>query len=378
MTLPPGVFTMARSLLPANPISLTSAELRMIRAALLRWFAAHRRPLPWRQDRDPYRVWISEIMLQQTRVGAVLEHYAEFLRRFPGVRTLAAARLHDVLAAWSGLGYYRRARALHRAARIIVRDYGGNLPGDAAALQSLPGIGRYTAGAIASIAFHEPCAVVDGNVERVLRRLLGWRKQPLPQIWNAARQLLSRRSPGNFNQAMMELGALVCLPLSPRCAACPLRRRCATRGPLQRPAGPPRKIAEITYGLSARDHRVYLVRRGRRESLMPGMWELPQLTNGADRTSHPPNGAPNLSDGAPNLSDGAPHLPVVGRCGISSNVSPPDFTLRHSITVTDHTVHVCRVPGAGLRGGRWFPLNDAAALPLTGLARRILRRASLI
>jgi A/G-specific adenine glycosylase len=332
----------------------------MIRAALLRWFAAHRRPLPWRQDRAPYRIWISEIMLQQTRVGAVREPYAEFLRRFPDLKSLAAARLQDVLAAWSGLGYYRRARALHRAARILVRDHGGNLPGNAAALQSLPGIGRYTAGAIASIAFHEPRAVVDGNVERVLRRLLGWRRQPQSRIWNAAQQLLSRRSPGNFNQALMELGALVCLPVSPRCEACPLRRQCATRGPLQRPARPPRKSAEITYALAARDGRIYLVRRGRREALMPGMWELPQLGNG---------------DGA---AIGAPTLTVVGGCGSSNNVLPPDFTLRHSITVTDHTVHVRRVPAAGLRGGRWFPLPDAAALPLTGLARRILRRASLI
>jgi len=332
----------------------------MIRAALLRWFAAHRRPLPWRQDLDPYRIWISEIMLQQTRVGAVLEHYAEFLRRFPDVKTLAAARLPDVLAAWSGLGYYRRARALHSAARIIVRHHGSNLPGNAEALHALPGIGRYTAGAIASIAFHEPCAVVDGNVERVLRRLLGWRQQPLSRIWNAAQQLLSRRSPGNFNQAMMELGALVCLPIAPRCESCPLRRLCATRGPLQRPARPPRQTAEITYGLAACGHRVYLVRRGRRESLMPGMWELPQLSDG-DCAG---NGAGN----------GAPHLPGFGRCGSLK----PDFTLRHSITVTDHTVHVCRVPAAGVRGGRWFPLQDAPALPLTGLARRILRHAALI
>ncbi|MBZ5513037.1 MAG: A/G-specific adenine glycosylase [Acidobacteriia bacterium] len=331
----------------------------MVRAALLRWFAAHRRPLPWRKTCDPYRIWISEIMLQQTRVGAVLEHYAEFLRRFPDLDSLAAARLHDVLAAWSGLGYYRRARALHRAARIIVRDHGGNLPGNADALQSLPGIGRYTASAIASIAFHEPCAVVDGNVERVLRRLLGWRKQPLSRIWNAAQQLLSRQSPGNFNQAMMELGALVCLPVSPRCEACPVRRLCATCGPLQRPARPPRKTAEITYGLAARDDRVYLVRRGRRESLMPGMWELPQLNGDCAG-----NGA----------GDGAPHLPGFGGCGSLK----PDFTLRHSITVTDHTVHVCRVPAAGLRGGRWFRLQDAPTLPLTGLARRILRRAALI
>lgn len=292
-------------------------------------------------------------MLQQTRVGAVLEHYAEFLRRFPDIKALAAARLPDVLAAWSGLGYYRRARALHRAARILVRDREGELPSTSVELQSLPGIGRYTAAAIASIAFHEPRAVVDGNVERVLRRLLGWRREPLPRIWVAAQQLLSPRAPSNFNQAMMELGALVCLPLRPRCQACPVLTLCATRGVggdvlHSRPPKPPRKTAETTYALACRDSRVYLVRRRAGESLMPGMWELPQISNGA------------------------PHLPSFGRCGA------PDFTLRHSITVTDHTVHVCRVPVVGLRGGRWIPIRDAATLPLTGLARRILCRASLI
>ena len=236
--------------------------------------------------------------------------------------------------------------------------------------------------------------MVDGNVERVLRRLLGWRKQPLSPIWNAARQLLSRRSPGNFNQAMMELGALVCLPARPHCHVCPVSALCASRlpHPCPAPGSLPRSVArardracpelvegvgiysaskrraarqtaEITYGLAARGDRVYLVRRGRRESLMPGMWELPQLSN--------LGGAGN---GAPHRPHGAPHRPGFGGCGSLQ----PDFTLRHSITVTDHTVRVCRVPAAGLRGGRWFPLQDAAALPLTGLARKILRRASLV
>jgi A/G-specific adenine glycosylase len=310
-----------------------------LRSALLRWYARHRRPLPWRKSCNPYGIWISEIMLQQTRVGAVLEHYAEFLRRFPDVKTLAAARPQDVLAAWSGLGYYRRARALHRAARIVVRAHHGALPSTTESLQSLPGIGRYTAAAIASIAFRQPCAVVDGNVERVLRRLLGWRREPLPRIWDAAQQLISPRSPGNFNQAIMELGAVVCLPLRPRCEVCPVSSMCATRGPLQRALTPPRKSAETTYALACRDSRVYLVRRRAGESLMPGMWELPQ---------------------------------------VACNGSPRDFTLRHSITVTDYTAHVCRVPPTGMRGGCWIPIRDAAALPLTGLARRILQRASLI
>lgn len=362
----------ARDVLPSNPLTLVPADLGLFRAALLRWYARHCRPLPWRSTRDPYRIWISEVMLQQTRVGAVRDHYAEFLRRFPDVKTLASAKLQHVLAAWSGLGYYRRARALHHAARLLMRDHAGELPSRATSLRSLPGIGRYTAAAIASIAFGEPSAVVDGNVERVLRRVLGWPRESLPRIWDAAGLLLSRRSPGNFNQAMMELGAVVCLPLRPRCDACPVRRLCVTRGALEglphphfargwrdrvgiaRPPKPPRKSAETTYGLASRGDRVYLVRRRAGETLMPGMWELPQLPNGA------------------------PHLPGVGRCGNSNNVNPPEFTLRHSITVTDHTAHVCRVSAAGLRGGRWVPIRDAAALPLTGLARRILRRASLI
>ena len=216
----------ARNILPSNPLTLVPADLRLFRAALLRWFARHRRPLPWRSTRDPYRIWVSEIMLQQTRVGAVREHYAEFLRRFPDVKTLASAKLQHVLAAWSGLGYYRRARALHHAARLLMRDHAGELPSSAASLRSLPGIGRYTAAAIASIAFGEPTAVVDGNVERVLRRVLGWPRESLPRIWDAAGQLLSRRAPGNFNQAMMELGAVVCLPLRPPQAYGSGRRVC--------------------------------------------------------------------------------------------------------------------------------------------------------
>jgi A/G-specific adenine glycosylase len=317
----------------------TEAGKRAFRAALLRWFAANRRALPWRNTRDPYRIWISEIMLQQTRVGAVLERYADFLRRFPDVQTLAAARPEHVLAVWSGLGYYRRARALHQAARLLVRDHAGRLPPTAASLRTLPGIGRYTAAAIASIAFAEPCAVVDGNVERVLRRVLGCRQESLRCIWSAAQELLSRRSPGNFNQAMMELGATTCLPAQPRCSTCPVRSLCSTQGPLERSARPARKAAQISYALAVRNRRVYLVRRGVRESLMPGMWELPSIL---------PNGL------------------------------PPDFTLRHAITVTDYTVCVHRVSSAAVGGGRWLRPSQAAALPLTGLARRVLRRASLI
>jgi A/G-specific adenine glycosylase len=343
----------AFNLLRVTSIPFTPSQKSAFRAALVRWFAVNRRALPWRLTRDPYCIWVSEIMLQQTRVGAVLDRYTEFLRRFPDVATLAAAKPADVLAAWSGLGYYRRARALHQAARMVMRDHAGQLPGASEALRLLPGIGRYTAAAIASIAFNERCAVVDGNVERVLRRIFTWRKQTLPHIWDAAQVLLSPRAPGNFNQAMMELGATVCLPQQPRCEICPVRRLCATRGPLERRVQAPRKTAEVAYGLAIRNRSVYLVRRGHHESLMPGMWELPQLSN---------------ADGAPN---GVPRPSLVGGWG------SPEFTLRHSITVTDYTVHICRVETVGMPG-RWLPFQAAAALPLTGLARRVLRRASLI
>src|SRR5437660_2415476 len=188
-----------------------SAQASVFRSRLLDWYDRNRRDLPWRENRDPYRIWLSEIMLQQTRVAAVTEHYGKFLMRFPTVEKLAAARESSVLAAWSGLGYYRRARMLHAAAKEIVKKHSGTFPRSAGDLRALPGIGRYTAAAIASIAFNEPAAVVDGNVERVLERVVGERL-PEKALWLTAQELLSPFRPGDFNQAMMELGATVCLP----------------------------------------------------------------------------------------------------------------------------------------------------------------------
>lgn len=212
-----------------SPLPLSPAKVQSLRAALLDWYGTHRRELPWRCDRDPYRIWVSEIMLQQTRVAAVLEHYARFLRRFPTVGSLAGARESSVLAAWSGLGYYHRARRMHQAARIIVRQRGGEFPRTAEEWLAIPGIGRYTAAAIASIAFGEAVAVVDGNVERVLQRLFG-RADRSATAWQQAEILLDRQHPGEFNQAMMELGAILCTPQTPQCLLCPLREFCKTRG----------------------------------------------------------------------------------------------------------------------------------------------------
>jgi len=238
-------------------------ERGKFRRRLLAWYDVHRRDLPWRTNCDPYRVWLSEIMLQQTRVAAVIAHYHEFLRRFPTVEKLAAAREASVLAAWSGLGYYRRARMLHAAAKAIARQHGGKFPPTAKGLLALPGIGRYTAAAIASIAFDEPVAVVDGNVERVLQRVAGKRLAG-EELWATANHLLDRKRPGDFNQAMMELGAVACTPRAPACLTCPVLELCATRGELAPTAKvKPQKKREIQYSIVCRDSEIFLVQRSR-------------------------------------------------------------------------------------------------------------------
>ena len=201
------------------------ATIRKFQQALLAWFDVHARDLPWRETQDPYCIWVSEIMLQQTRVTAVLDYYRRFLALFPTVDALAAAPESQVLAAWSGLGYYRRARHMHKAAQTVVQEHRGVFPGSAEQLRTLSGIGEYTSSAIASIAFGEPVAVVDGNVERVLLRVFPGHELTPSAKWfrEKASSLLDRRRPGDFNQAMMELGATVCLPQRPLCLHCPVQ-----------------------------------------------------------------------------------------------------------------------------------------------------------
>ena len=318
-----------------------AAALGAFRRRLLSWYEQNRRDLPWREEKDPYRIWVSEVMLQQTRVAAVIEYYRRFLERFPSVATLAAAKPEAVLAAWSGLGYYRRARALHDAAKRVVTEHGGKLPRTAAELQQLPGFGRYTAAAVASIAFGEPAAVVDGNVERVLSRIFAWQEPNRRAAWETAQHLLAAQRAGDFNQAMMELGATVCLPAQARCECCPLFRWCRTRGVGPEKQKEQRQRRRVHYRLAHRNGAVWLVRRPPRASLMPGMWELPEI---------PENGM------------------------------PPDvmFRLRHSITVTDFAVEVSSGEPSGCGRGRWVTRGQTERLPLTGLTKKILRRANFI
>jgi len=256
-----------------------------VAADLLEWFAGQARDLPWRRDRDPYRVWVSEVMLQQTRVETVVPYFERFVARFPDLPALAAADLDDVLKAWEGLGYYRRARNLKKGAESIVRDGGASLPTEYDAVLALPGVGRYTAGAICSVAHGQRHPVVDGNVRRVLCRLGAVDADPRSRevdrwLWGTAELLLPSEAPGAFNEALMELGATVCVPRSPRCGVCPLAEHCdglASGDPTAFPAATPRKSIphkDVTAAVIRRGQRVLITRR-RPEAMLGGLWEFP-------------------------------------------------------------------------------------------------------
>lgn len=249
--------------------------------ALLDWFAAHARDLPWRHARTPYRVWVAEVMLQQTQVETVREYYERFLDQFPTLADLAAAPLEAVLKVWEGLGYYSRARALHRAAQQTLTDFGGALPADIVALRRLPGIGAYTAGAIASIAFGLPVPAVDGNVRRVLARIL---MQPAPTtaaLNEAVRILIPENAPGAFTEALMELGALVCRPTAPCCEECPWQMLCQAKQQNcqdEYPAPRPRKQIphyDVAAAVTVREDGRILVAQRRFQDMLGGLWEFP-------------------------------------------------------------------------------------------------------
>lgn len=337
---------------------LEEKQLRAFRKALLGWYVEHARDLPWRRTRDPYSIWISEIMLQQTRVAAVTERYKIFVKRFPSLVSLALAGEDEILAVWSGLGYYKRARLLHRAAQFVLREHSGTLPHTAEKLRELPGVGSYTAAAIASIAFDQPIAVVDGNVERVVTRLLGAGKEgksPSPTwIRKAADQLLASDQPGTFNQAMMELGATVCLPQNPLCMQCPVHDICQTRGEHPVVRKKPMRSQQVACALVKRNAKrgkqieVLLQQRAADASQMPGMWELPE----AD-------------------------VSIV-------EATEPVLRVRHAITNTNHYVRVYafNLPTEDMlqkhATQQWAGADQLLEIPLTGLARKILMRMDIL
>lgn len=281
---------------PDVPIPPT--ERTALRRALLAWYRRTKRDLPWRQTSAPYAVWLSEIMLQQTRVETVQPYYTRFLSAFPTVEDLAAAPLDRVLKMWEGLGYYSRARNLHAAAQTIVREFDGVFPTTADALRQLPGIGAYTAAAIASIAFGRKDAALDGNIKRVLARLLADETPVdtptgLDHYWAYARAMLPRASAGDWNQALMDLGARVCVPRRPRCLECPVARWCraAASGlqdtlPTRVGKKPPVPVLAVAAAVRDVSGRLLLVQRPPR-GLLGGMWELPggEVADGAERTT---------------------------------------------------------------------------------------------
>ena len=341
---------------PAHDVEIPAIEFRR---QLLGWYREHARVLPWRGIDDPYATWLSEIMLQQTRVATVIDRYREFLQRFPTLQALAAAEEDDVLALWSGLGYYRRARMLHRGAKFVVDELQGKMPRTAAELKALPGVGDYTAAAIASIAFGESVAVVDGNVERVLLRLMGLPEERSTKgrarVTRAAQALVPSAAkrglgnpPGDHNQAMMELGATICTPKSPLCLHCPVVGICRTRGEHATPKRDKQKSRSVACLLIRRGEKVLLERRAAEASLMPGMLELPPLPMDAV----------------------AEYEPVL--------------RVRHAITNTNYDVQVFAesklrdaVPAAA-NDLIWTPVAKLHEMPLTGLARKVLQRLAVM
>ena len=256
-----------------------------LRPAMLRWYRRHRRELPWRDHPDPYVIWITEIMLQQTRVEQGTPYIERFLKAYPNVHALARARESSVLKMWEGLGYYSRARHLHRAAKIVSRDRQGEFPRTVDDWRELPGVGRYTAGAVVSISFNQPAPVLDGNVKRVLARIADW-DRPIDQpkytemLWDAMAYLVVGKSPGDFNQSVMELGAQICRPRNPICHECPIRSLCRAhrkRTVDRRPVTTPKKSVphrDIVVAVIQRRGR-YLIGRRPPKGLLGGLWEFP-------------------------------------------------------------------------------------------------------
>lgn len=263
-------------------------NISALRCALLDWFRQHKRDLPWRTEpRDPYRVWLSEVMLQQTQVATVIPYFERWLSRFPTIESLAAASPDEVLKLWEGLGYYARARNLHRAAQLVVHEHNGRLPDSVEGLLALPGVGRYTAGAIASLAYNKRTPALDGNTRRVICRLFA--HQTDETAWTLAESLLPEENPGNFNEALIELGALVCTPRAPRCDECPLKpfcAACATGAPEAYPQ-PRRRTAQpqhcVLTAVIVTGSAVLLAQRPT-DGLLGGLWEFV-----SSELRHPPN-----------------------------------------------------------------------------------------
>ncbi len=274
---------------------MTSKNIAQFRKNLLQWFEIHHRKLPWRETKDSYCIWVSEVMLQQTQVKKVLEYYQKFVDKFPDAQSLAEADLQDVLKTWEGLGYYARARNLHKATKVVAQEFGGEIPADYATFRKLPGVGEYIAAAVQSIALDLPYAVVDGNVKRVLARLF-LIHSPVNQsasrtiFREKADLLLDHNAPGIFNQAMMELGATVCRPNSPICIVCPVNTLCRASQTARQDEFPTHRKSKpipeyhIVAGIVYKDDQILITQR-KPDGLLGGLWEFPSGEIKADETA---------------------------------------------------------------------------------------------
>ena len=336
-----------------------------LRRRLLAWYRRHRRPMPWRGIRDPYRIWVSEVMLQQTQVATARPFYQRFIARFPTLRALSRATEAAVLASWAGLGYYRRARHLREAARIVVREHAGRVPDDPEAFGRLPGAGRYTTGAVLSIAFDRSLPALDGNVARVLSRLFALKaaiREPrgAKALWALAHALVPARGAGDWNQAVMELGATVCLPRGPRCDTCPVRAWCRALALGQVEALPPvpgRRATERRYrAVALVEHRGRMLVVRCAGPLLEGLWEPPGV------------------DLEPGAGARRPLAAALARLGLRARLSPTGRIVRHTITHLALEVEVWRAHpvGAPVPSARVRYVDPATrAVALTALARKL-------
>lgn len=351
---------------------LDAVWVKKFRTALIRWYAHQGRDLPWRRSRDPYPIWISEIMLQQTTVAAVIPYFERFLKRFPNLSELAAAEEQEVLRYWEGLGYYSRARNIHKTARLVIDSHAGQFPREVLPLRELPGIGRYTAGAVASFAFDQRAPILEANTLRLYARLLGYSGDPRTtagqeMLWNFAEQLLPATEPGRFNQALMELGQTLCTPLRPACEQCPVNFSCGAfaRGLQEKIPQPARKP-----GITAVTETSVIIRRGdacllvRRQpgERWAGLWDFPRFEGNA--------GDIPLLD-----------LPERIRSVTKLDVAAPELLteIRHSVTRFRITLRCFIVqsrrgiPRTEPREHRWVSLSELHDYPLSVTGRKLAR-----
>ena len=345
---------------------------REFRRKLLAWYERNARDLEWRRSADPYRIWVSEIMLQQTQVATVAAYFPRFLVAFPTIESLAAAPEEQVLRLWEGLGYYRRARQLHRAASVIVQEHQGRFPNDPEMVRKLPGIGRYTAGAILSIAFDARQPILEANTVRLLSRLIAYRGDPRAKagetlLWSLAKELLPRHGSNKLNQALMELGSLICTPRSPACDACPVQSLCPThRQGLQEriplPKAKPRIEAVREALLVVRRRNRLLLRQRQPGERWAGLWDFPRFPLASANGSW----AEEIAD------------KLASTTGVSAKIAGPLTTLTHGvtrfrITLDCHWADCVSAPRRPPPEVRWLTARQLSDYPLSTTGRKVAR-----